>query len=538
MSSSAHPTVIQPPPTPGGSDTTVAAPSPPAVELVRDTTSDDPALVRFLCGRVTLHAAILLGCWFVLLARELFTASDAYTADRRVIFGVALVVQLVVVALTRSAWAGTVRRCTLMGLLCWTVFAAVVAAIQFDTLSRPELTGHIFSPEVRTVLGVHYANAWALMWFAIIFMDAAIYPRSARWTLGFGTAAGVVALSGALAAYFANPSLTAADLRVLLVQTVFWVVLGTVLGVFAQYRLETLQQQAEKAKRFGQYKLTRKLGAGGMGEVHLAEHLLLKRPSVIKMVRADRARDPASLSRFEREVRMLATLTHPNTVAVYDYGHTADGTFYYVMEYLPGLDLDALVSANGPLPPGRAVHVLRQVCAALREAHAAGLIHRDIKPNNIMLCARGGMCDVAKLLDFGLVQVDVSVSDKLTSTGSIVGTPSYMSREQAAGLPTDARSDIYSLGTTAYFLLTGAPPFQRPTVLLTLAAHLTDPPPPLGANVPPDLAAVVLRCLAKEPADRFADVRELDLALAKCGCAADWCEESAAKWWAEHRPSL
>ena len=338
-----------------------------------------------------------------------------------------------------------------------------------------------------------------------------------------------------LAAHFANPGLTAADLRVLLGQTAFWVALGTALGVICQSRLETLQEQADKAKRFGQYRLTRKLGAGGMGEVHLAEHLLLKRPSVIKMVRADRAADPASLSRFEREVKMLATLTHPNTVAVFDYGHTADGTFYYVMEYLPGLDLDELVGARGPLPPGRAVFVLRQVCAALREAHGAGLIHRDIKPNNVMLCARGGMFDVAKLLDFGLVQADAGAgtSDKLTSSGTIMGTPSYMSREQAAGLPTDPRSDIYSLGATAYFLLAGRPPFERPTVMLTLTAHITDPPPPLD-GAPADLAAVVLRCLAKEPAERFADVRELDVALAACACAANWCEAHAAAWWAEH----
>ncbi len=160
-----------------------------------------------------------------------------------------------------------------------------------------------------------------------------------------------------------------------------------------------------------------------------------------------------------------------------------------------------------------------------------------MKPSNVIVCARGGVPDVAKLLDFGLVQADAGASDKLTSTGAIMGTPAFMSREQAAGLPTDARSDVYSLGATAYFALTGKAPFARPTVMLTLTAHITDPPPPLGGGVPPDVAAIVLRCLAKEPADRFADVRELEAALAACACGGDWCEAAAAEWWAANTPA-
>jgi serine/threonine-protein kinase len=514
----------------------VTAPSGlPAVELVRATVSDDPARVRFFRGRARLFSVINLCAWLLLLVRELATASDAFAGTRIGVFAAALAAQTLITVLTRAS-ATTVRRSSALGLACAAVLAAVIAAIQFDTLRRPELTAHVFAPDVRSVLGVHYANGWALIWFAVIFLDAAVYPRTVRWTLCYGAAVGAVAGSVCLAAYLANGSLSAADLRVLVVQTAFWVVLGTALGVICQYRLETLQQQAEKAKRFGQYRLTRKLEAGGMGEVHLAEHLLLKRPSVIKMVRADRAADPALLARFEREVQMLATLTHPNTVAVFDYGHTADGRFYYVMEYLPGLDLDRLVTDHGPLPAGRVVYLVRQVCGALREAHAAGLIHRDIKPKNVMACERGCVADVAKLLDFGLVQVDVGGSDRLTGGGAIMGTPAYMSPEQAAGLPTDARSDVYSLGATAYFLLAGRPPFSRSTLMLTLTAHITEPAPPLCDPVPTDLAAVVLRCLAKRPDERFAGVRELDAALAACDCAADWREGDAATWWAAHRP--
>jgi serine/threonine-protein kinase len=249
------------------------------------------------------------------------------------------------------------------------------------------------------------------------------------------------------------------------------------------------------------------------------------------------------LARFEREVRILATLTHWNTVEVFDYGHAADGTFYYVMEYLPGLDLDELVGRFGSLPPGRVVHLVRQVCAALREAHAAGLIHRDVKPSNVMVCRRGGVPDVAKLLDFGLVQAggpSAPGSDpagRLTREGAVLGTPAYMSPEQAAGRPLDGRSDVYSLGATAYFLLAGRPPFERGGAMEVIAAHLLEPPVPLRAaspGVPADLEAIVLRCLAKDPRDRFAGVAELDTALRGCGCVGEWEESAAREWWDKH----
>jgi serine/threonine-protein kinase len=256
--------------------------------------------------------------------------------------------------------------------------------------------------------------------------------------------------------------------------------------------------------------------------VYLAEHSLLRRPCAIKLIRPERAGDPATLKRFEREVQAMAALTHPNTAEVYDYGHAADGTFYYVMEYLPGPSLEELIKQHGPLPPERAVHLLRQVCAALQEAHAAGLVHRDVKPGNVLVCERGGLADVAKLLDFGLVRGHGLDSDdaKLTQQGAIAGTPAYMSPEQAAGREdVDGRSDIYSLGAVAYFLLTGQPPFVRGSAVQTLAAHLGEPvvpPDRLRADVPADLQAVVLRCLEKEPARRFA--RAADLAEALAGC--------------------
>jgi serine/threonine-protein kinase len=234
----------------------------------------------------------------------------------------------------------------------------------------------------------------------------------------------------------------------------------------------------------------------------------------------------------------MARLTHWNTVEIYDYGHGDDGTFYYVMEYLPGLDLDELVRQYGPLQPGRVVYLLRQLCAALNEAHTAGLIHRDVKPSNVMVCRRGGVRDVAKLLDFGLVQGDESettAGKKLTVEGTVLGTPHFMSPEQAAGKPTDCRSDIYSLGATAYFLLCGKPPFHTGRIMEIIAAHLMTPPPPLATvnpTVPADLEAIIMRCLLKKPEERFRTVAELDAALAGCCSATAWGNEQATEWWA------
>ena len=318
---------------------------------------------------------------------------------------------------------------------------------------------------------------------------------------------------------------------------------GAAIAIFGSYRIQELQEEAFHARKLGQYRLLRKLGAGGMGEVYLAEHMLLRRSCAIKLIRTDQAGDTVNLSRFEREVQAMATLTHWNTVEVYDFGHAADGTFYYVMEYLPGLSLQELVDRYGPLPPARAIHFLRQVCAALREAHGVGLIHRDIKPSNVIACERGGVHDVAKLLDFGLVVQNVNLgpgsgTDKLTMQGTILGSPPYISPEQAMGKDAiDGRTDIYSLGALGYFLLTGQAPFVRDSAMELLVAHVHDTVPPvreLRPEVPHDLEEVLLKCLRKNPAERYAAADELDRALAACAAADAWDNDAAARWW-KHR---
>jgi eukaryotic-like serine/threonine-protein kinase len=316
-----------------------------------------------------------------------------------------------------------------------------------------------------------------------------------------------------------------------------WAVIAAATSVYGSYRFSNLQQEAFDARQIGSYTLREKLGSGGMGEVYLAEHQMLKRPCALKLIKPDKADDPQAVARFETEVQATARLTHLNTVEIFDYGHTADGTFYYVMEYLPGLNLQDLVQRYGPLPPERVVYLLRQVCSALREAHRVGLIHRDIKPGNIFAAERGGVYDVAKLLDFGLVKsmAPRMESLKLTMDGSLMGSPLYAAPEMAFGDGhADARTDIYSLGATAYFLLTGQPVFQGENALRVLYAHANEPPKRPSAhvpNLPDDLESIILKCLEKEPSRRYADVIQLETALERCQLLEPWTPERAARWW-------
>jgi eukaryotic-like serine/threonine-protein kinase len=310
-------------------------------------------------------------------------------------------------------------------------------------------------------------------------------------------------------------------------------------STFGARTMSRLRLQVAEARQIGQYRLRRRLGGGGMGEVYLAEHQLLKRPCALKLVRAGDATDPIALERFEREVRLTATLSHPNTVEIYDYGRADDGTYYYVMEYLPGLSFAELVERYGPLPPPRVVYLLRQVCGALREAHAAGLIHRDIKPSNIIAARRGGIDDVAKLLDFGLVRPSPTVrATHLSAEGEILGTPLFMAPEQATGArDLDERSDIYSLGAVAYYLLTGRPPFEGNDGIAVMIAHARDPvvpPSRVRPGIPTDLERVLLRCLAKDAAERYPDAASLERALDTCACMGKWDQDQAAGWWRDY----
>ncbi len=295
---------------------------------------------------------------------------------------------------------------------------------------------------------------------------------------------------------------------------------------------------AKTGQRLGQYAIDEKLGAGATGVVYRAHHAMLNRPVAIKMLDPNRTND-RSVSRFEREVQLTSQLNHPNTIAIYDYGRTTEGVFYYVMEYLDGIALDDLIREYGPQRDGRVINTFMQICGALAEAHEVGLVHRDIKPANMMLNRRGGMFDVAKLLDFGLVKaLDASREAVLTEPGSIAGTPLYLSPE-AIEHPEqiDPRSDIYSLAAAAYHLLTGTPVFTGSNIVEICKQHIqAQPEPPIGVDGVPideDLAKLILTCLSKEPARRPQTAHAVRDALADCNAFASWTQCDAAHWWEE-----
>ncbi|HKP64591.1 MAG TPA: serine/threonine-protein kinase [Polyangiales bacterium] len=327
-----------------------------------------------------------------------------------------------------------------------------------------------------------------------------------------------------------------------------WWTASTVITTSTSKVIYGLHQQVRDARRLGQYTLTEKLGQGGMGVVYRAQHAMLRRPSAIKLLPPDKY-GVESVARFEREVQLTAGLSHPNTVRVYDYGRTPDGIFYYVMEYLDGASLEDVVKLSGPLPPARAIHILDQVAGALGEAHAIGLIHRDIKPANIFLTQQGGVPDVAKVLDFGLVKQvaqgtgEATTLQAVTHDDSFSGTPLYMAPEAiTAPEAVDARTDLYSLGAVGYFLLTGSEVFGGRNVVEICSHHLHSTPVPpsqrAGRALAGDLETLIMRCLEKSQSQRPADARSFQAALRACKDARAWSEDDARRWFELHGVAL
>lgn len=311
-----------------------------------------------------------------------------------------------------------------------------------------------------------------------------------------------------------------------------------------------LGRQVGKARELGSYQLTETLGKGGMGEVWRARHRMLARDAAIKLIQPEllaqgsgRKADQAQ-RRFEQEARITASLRSPHTVELYDFGVTEDGVFYYVMELLDGITLGTLVTRFGPQPPARAAHILRQTCLSLEEAHAHGMIHRDVKPGNIFICRLGTEYDFAKVLDFGLVKALNAKDEGLTAEGGIMGTPDYMPPEMAlGGANAGPASDLYGLGCVAYWLLTGKRVFETNGPVAMMLAHVQETPTPLsekaGYEIPAALEKIVLRCLAKNPADRYASAEELEHALKEYSDTAElWTREQARKWWLHNAPEL
>ena len=331
---------------------------------------------------------------------------------------------------------------------------------------------------------------------------------------------------------------------------VFLLSIAVILSILGVLLIGRFRSVALDARSANTYDLKERIGAGGMGEVWLAQHQTLARPAAIKIIRPELLGkgDVSSMKmvtrRFEREAQATARLRSPNTVEIYDFGITNEGIFYYVMEYLDGLDLDTLIKRFGPLPAARAIYLLRQACASLGEAHASGLVHRDIKPANIHSCRMGGEHDFVKVLDFGLVKQQESQEDtQLTVDGLTTGTPAYMPPELAmqADLIGPA-ADVYALGCVAYWLVTGKLVFDQQTPMAMVVDHVkTQPEAPstrTELQIPAALDVVILKCLEKDPGDRFASMRELSEALDRIPLdGSPWGPSEAEVWWSLHQPA-
>jgi len=362
-------------------------------------------------------------------------------------------------------------------------------------------------------------------------------------------------LIGALVSAAMSPVAYAVSLSILKLppwnasELALWFVPSVLMAGWAYFLSRDMYQmevEIRNAREMGSYSLETLLGKGGMGEVWAARHRRLGSSAAVKLIRPEvlvqkTGREAYVVrQRFEQEARATAALRSPHTVALHDFGVSEDGSFYYAMELLDGLDLEELIERFGPQPAARVARILRQVCDSLAEAHSNGLIHRDIKPSNVFLARLGVNCDFVKVLDFGLVKAE-NGGTRLTMDGTTAGTPAYMAPEMATGSPFDGRADIYSLGCIGYFLLTGTAVFEESTPLATALAHVQKQPVPLSQRtelqVPDELEEIIMRCLAKNPADRPRTALDLGRSLAAFGRKEAWTPDDAEHWWRIHLPT-
>lgn len=423
----------------------------------------------------------------------------------------------------------TVAVTTLNGLLWFLMsrgprhFVLSIAVSGLSTVGL-SLSYTFFSCHQNESLNMQVGVLFALLAVTVVLMlRASLVPSPALST----ALVGALSVSGCV--MMSHPDIAAAG-------WVFFVWVAVIASVivavstFMSYTVYRMEEKMFAAAQLGQYRLERLVGRGGMGEVYLATHALLRRATAVKLLR--NANSHSAQEHFRHEVQTASSLTHPNTVEIYDYGRTPEGLFYFAMEYVEGATLDDVVRATGAMSAARAVHLLLQAAGSLGEAHGRGLVHRDVKPSNLMLCERGGMRDTLKVLDFGLVREVTETHGEQDATLS--GTPLYLAPE--AILDADGavpQSDVYALGATAYYLLTGGPPFPGNDIIEILSDHLATEPPPLVCE-DEQLAALVMRALAKAPEDRPADAIEFAAALRECPSFRQWGHDDAKIWWAEH----
>ena len=491
---------------------------------------------ELLRDRLRMVALLLFAGFALFLVRALW-AYDTYVVGRGSSLFYAHVAVTLVLALMAQRLCSNCQH--VLNHLRWAEFIVIASPAAF----------FVYSNYCQLAMGssadVDHAHVPDIVvpWMLLLFCYALFVPNTWRRALVPLSLLGLAPLVVMAVAYLRLPVfaelLHHEQFRSNFYEVPLVMALNVLIAAVGVATIGSLRREAFVARQLGQYRLRQLLGSGGMGKVYLAEHEMMKRPCAVKVIRPEKAGDPKVLARFEREVRATAKLSHWNSIDIFDYGRTDDGTFYYVMEFLPGHNLGELVEGHGALPSARIVYLMRQVCDALAEAHGQDLIHRDIKPANIYCAFRGGLFDVAKLLDFGLAKPLADATDSnLTQAGSITGSPLYMSPEQATGgEAVDSRSDIYSLGAVMYFMATGRPPFvyQQPIkVMVAHASELPQPPRELNPELSLELEEVILRCLEKQPEDRFQDVVALRESLEQIPLPQPWTAGQAASWWNDY----
>jgi serine/threonine-protein kinase len=436
--------------------------------------------------------------------------------------------------------------------------ASFAAGLGFLYVARPGSTGLqvtalvvIAANVVASLVQVAFAEPGMIPGFGIglaLFVPAAFIP----WRISYQVVLAAVTFAAALAApvvsYLVVPEVQefwAVNAAPGFSQQILMNAVGTLLlgatSVFVTRTLYGLRKTAFRAQRLGNYVLHKEIGEGGMGKVFVAEHALMCRPSAVKVLKSSSATDRTALARFEREVRLSSSLSHPNTITIFDFGRAAQDTFYYAMEYLEGMDLERFVGRFGPIPASRALFLLLQATGPLAEAHDRSIVHRDLKPSNIFLTMRGGLYDFVKVLDFGLAKriEGADTSPDLTQAGVVFGTPRYLAPETVYGtVGVGPRADIYAFGAVAYWMLTGRPPFLADSAVALMIDHVkTVPARPseiCEVPIPAELDDVVMKCLEKDPDDRFRSISELEDALRAVPDQFPWTRTRAAKWWELH----
>ncbi|MBF8293084.1 MAG: pknB 9 [Steroidobacteraceae bacterium] len=500
--------------------------------LPRDVVSQSAARLRVLA---LLYAFVFfMAGYFPAL---LFPADRAHLFSSFILWGpgvIAIAVALAVAAVIGSARVPLTAAMN-VGLVFEVVSSYGIAAAEFL-----DPTG--FNPGVRG-FGLSWVAVWTLLFTVVIPTP----PRRAMMAALASVSSVPVVIWFEITVYPISFKPSPEQFFFGLVFPYLLVVVMAYVGARVVYALGT---EVSRARELGSYHLVERLGQGGMGEVWRARHRMLARPAAVKLIRPSVTWDARSVvsedaqRRFEREAQAIASLRSPHTIELFDFGVADDGTFYYVMELLDGLNADELVRRTGPVPAERAIHMLRQICHSLSEAESCGLVHRDIKPANIFICRYGEDYDFVKVLDFGIVKAAEDVAETgvaLTLENVVHGTPAFIAPEQAlGGSALDGRADIYATGCVVYWLLTGQLVFTADTPLALLMHHAQTPPTPPSARtelpIPAALDQLVLSCLAKDPGDRPQTARELLRRLATVDGANAWTEDRARDWWARYQP--